>query len=248
MTTINTMHDLHRILVEHPEWRSELRKILLTDELLALPQRLAEYAEVSDRKFDALSGETRGNTSRIEELTVETRENTNRIEELIRETRQNTNHIGELKGMFIGRTAREDGPIIASDMGLRWRRTLEQNEIIRIADEARRGGAAEDIPRDYMRGFVRADMIFEAEDDIGDEFYVAVEISYTADERDTNRARRHAEYLTRFTGTPAYAAIASVHIDNRIEDIVTENNSQPHGTTQEMKVFWSRLPELERAN
>ena len=24
MTTINTIHDLHRILVEHPEWRSEV--------------------------------------------------------------------------------------------------------------------------------------------------------------------------------------------------------------------------------
>lgn len=26
MTTINTIHDLHRILVDHPEWRDELKQ------------------------------------------------------------------------------------------------------------------------------------------------------------------------------------------------------------------------------
>ena len=186
----------------------------MTEELLALPQRFAEYTESTDEKLDAL----------------------------FRETRQNTNHIGELKGMFMERTVREDGAIIANDMGLQWRKTLERSEVVQIADQARLSGAATDIPRDHMRAFVRADLIFEATDRSGNETYVAVEISYTADERDTDRARRHAEYLTRFTGTPAYAAIASVHIDNRIADIVTEDNPQPHGATQETKVFWSRLP------
>ena len=248
MTTINTIHDLHRILVEHPEWRDELRRILLTKELLELPQRFAEYAKSTDEKLDALIGETRQNTSDISELKGLTRQNTSDISELKGLTRQNTNHIGELKGMFMERIAREDGGIIASDMGLQWRKTLDRNEVAQIADRARRSGAAADIPRDYMRAFVRADLIFEATDRSGNETYVAVEISYTADERDTNRARRHAEYLTRFTGTPTYAAIASVHTDNRIADILTEDTPQPHGSVSETKVFWSRLPELEPAN
>ena len=150
--------------------------------------------------------------------------------------------------MFMERTAREDGAIIANDMGLQWRKTLERGEVVQIADRARRSGAAVGISRDYMRAFVRADLIFEATDRNGDETYVAVEISYTADERDVVRASRHAEYLTRFTGTPAYAAIASVHTDNRIVDIMTEDTPQPHGSTPETRVFWSRLPELEPAN
>ena len=58
----------------------------------------------------------------------------------------------------------------------------------------------------------------------------------------------HSEYLTRFTGTPPYAAIASVHTDNRIARIMTEYTPQPHGSAPETKVFWSRLPELEPAN
>ena len=241
MTTINTIHDLHRILVEHPEWRDELRRILLTEELLELPQRFAEYAKVTDGKLDTLTGEVRGLANHAESTDE-------KFDALFRETRQNTNHIGELKGMFMERTVREDGAIIANDMGLQWRKTLDRGEVVQIADKARLSGAATDIPRDYMRAFVRADLIFEATDRSGNETYVAVEISYTADERDTDRARRHAEYLTRFIGTPAYAAIASVHTDNRIADILTENTPQPHGSAPETKVFWSRLPELEQAN
>lgn len=241
MTTINSIHDLHRILVDHPEWRDELRRILLTEELLALPQRFAEYAESTDEKLDALFRETRRNTSDIHQ-------NTNDISELKELTRQNTNHIGEVKGMFMERIAREDGGIIASDMGLQWRKTLDRNEVAQIADRARLSGAAADIPRDYMRAFARADLIFEATDRSGNETYVAVEISYTADERDVIRATRHAEYLTRFTGTPAYAAIASVHTDNRIADIMTEGTPQSHDSAPETKVFWSRLPEMEPAN
>ena len=53
MTTIDTIHDLSRILREHPEWREELRRTLLTEEVLALPQRLAEYAEKADRSLEA---------------------------------------------------------------------------------------------------------------------------------------------------------------------------------------------------
>ena len=38
---------------------------------------------------------------------------------------------------------------------------------------------------------------------------IAVEISYTADRRDTDRATRNADYLTRFTGQTGHAVVAS---------------------------------------
>ena len=40
--TVNDLQDLTRLLLERPEWRSEVRRIVLTDELLALPRELAE--------------------------------------------------------------------------------------------------------------------------------------------------------------------------------------------------------------
>ena len=39
-----------------PEWRSELRNVLPTEELLALPQRFAEYTENTDKRLDSAMG------------------------------------------------------------------------------------------------------------------------------------------------------------------------------------------------
>ncbi len=39
------LHDLIRILEQHPEWRSELRRVLLSDDLLQLPDLVREIAE-----------------------------------------------------------------------------------------------------------------------------------------------------------------------------------------------------------
>ena len=164
------------------------------------------------------------------------------------DTKQNIVQIGEMKGLFMERSARDDAPIITSDMGLRWLKTLGRGEVVVMADEAQRSGLAAGISRHNMRTFRRADLVIEAATSDGETHYVAVEISYTADNRDTERATRHAEYITRFTGIPAYAAIASVHIDNRIEDALTEDAPQPLDVDHETKVFWSRLPDMESPN
>ena len=171
-----------------------------------------------------------------------------RLDNVEGDTKRNIVQIGDLKGLFMERTARDDAPIIASDMGLRWLKTLGRGEVVMMADEAQRSGLVAGISRHNMRTFRRADLVFEAANSDGETHYVAVEISYTADNRDTERATRHAEYITRFTGISAYAAIASVHIDNRIEDALTEDAPQPPGVDHETKVFWSRLPEMEPAN
>ncbi len=209
-TIIENSEDFLRAMRENDEFRLAARRELLSEELLALPQRFAEYSQTTDRKLDRLS-----------------------------------DNIGEVKGPFMERAAREDAPIIASEMGLVWKKSLERNEVVEIADEANRKSLASGVSRDNMRTFRRADLVIEAVDDGGRICYIAVEISYTADSRDTIRAIRHAEFLTRFTGIPAYAAISSVHIDNRIKDILTEDSPTPLDVNQETKVFWSRLPELE---
>jgi vacuolar-type H+-ATPase subunit I/STV1 len=43
--TIEDMSDLVRLLLEHPEWRLELRRLLLSDELLALPDMVRQLVE-----------------------------------------------------------------------------------------------------------------------------------------------------------------------------------------------------------
>ena len=68
--------------------------------------------------------------------------------------------------------------------------------------------------------FSRADLVMEAVDDEGNREFIAVEISHTADERDTRRALRNAEYLRQFTARPAHAAVAGVRNDRNIQSVI----------------------------
>ena len=43
--TTDDFHDLVRLVEAHPEWRAELRRLVLTDELLALPEQVGVLTE-----------------------------------------------------------------------------------------------------------------------------------------------------------------------------------------------------------
>ena len=53
--TVEEFRDLVRILEARPEWREELRRLVLTDALLALPEQMAELRARSEQQFQALA-------------------------------------------------------------------------------------------------------------------------------------------------------------------------------------------------
>ena len=250
MTMINTIHDLSRILHEHPEWREELRRTLLTEEVLALPQRLAEYAEKADRSLEAAERRLEAVEGRLEAVDRRLESVDRRLDALekemalnTRETAMNTRHIGEMKGMFMERDVAENAALIASDMGLVWQTSLDRQDVVALVDQAVRTGQAEGIPTNHLRVLRRADLIMEATDERGWPSYVVAEISWTAAERDTDRAIRNAGYVALFTGRTAYAAVASVHVDKEIADILTQDAPQPHGSATYEKAFHATVDE-----
>ena len=250
MTTIDTIHDLSRILREHPEWREELRRTLLTEELLALPQRLAEYAEKADRSLEAADRRLEAVEGRLEAIerrleVVERRLDSidRRLDAAEKQLAINTRHVGELKGMFMERDVADNAALIASDMGLVWQTSLDRQDVVALVDEAVRSGQAEGIPTNHLRVLRRADLIMEATDERGWPSYVVAEISWTAAERDTDRAIRNAGYVALFTGRTTYAAVASVHVDKEIADILTQDAPQPHGSATYEKAFHATVDE-----
>ncbi len=54
MTTVHDIADVVRIIREQPEWADTIRSILLSRELLELPQRFAEYAEATNQRLERL--------------------------------------------------------------------------------------------------------------------------------------------------------------------------------------------------
>ena len=95
---------------------------------------------------------------------------------------------------------------IADDLGLEYVRTLPQEELTRMA----RTAAGPAPLSNELRSFRAADLVAEARDPEGNTCYLAVEASFTADRRDTQRAIRNADLLQRLTGHNALAVTASV--------------------------------------
>ena len=124
----------------------------------------------------------------------------------------------------------DEASTIARDLGLRRTKTLTLDDLWELTDRADTTA----IDRADLRSFRRADLIMEATDDAGESCYVAVEISYIANGRDTTRALRNADFLTRFTGRNAYAVVSGLRRDDRITDSIDAG-----------AVFWYQLdPEV----
>ena len=128
-------------------------------------------------------------------------------------------------------------------MGLVWQKSLGRHEVIALVNEAVRIGKAEGIPTNHLRVLRRADLIMEAAGEGGQPSYIVAEISWTAAERDNDRAIRNAGYVSLFTGRTTYAAVASVHVDKEIADMLTDDVPQPHGSATYEKAFHASVYE-----
>ena len=136
------------------------------------------------------------------------------------------NDIAPLKAAHARNAAIDDAIAIASDLGLRRTRNLTRDEVWELTESVDTSG----IPTNELRSFRRADLIVEATDKNDEVCYVAVEISFTANGRDTVRAIRNAEFMNRFTGRRSYAAVAGLSRDNRVNEVFESG-----------KVFWYQL-------
>ena len=205
MPRIDTIEELMQVLDEHPHWLEALRTRLLTRELIELPRRFAEFSAAVDQNFARA------------ERRMDTFATKDQMQKVV-------DDVGRLKGFMTENVVRRDASGIAMDMGFANPRLLTREEAAYIAYSP----ALADLPRNERISFRKADAIIEASDEAGETCYVALEVSYTADERDTARALRNADLLRRATGVPAVAAVAYVHADDRIRPALESGGVRLH--------------------
>ena len=199
-------HEFHKHVVDvvrnDDALRQDLRKEILTEELLQLPTRFAQFEQTVGERFDRLESDVAVLKDDVADLKAGQR----RLER----------DVGELKGDAALRATRMVTYDIADEMGHRIIRDLSRAEMRAMSRER----ALPHMPRNSLRSFAVADAIIEVSTQDGQTGYVAVESSYTADERDTYRAIRNAHYLRRMTGNPAWAAVSALRIDHRIQALI----------------------------
>ena len=198
-TTINTIEDLMRVLDSHPEWLEALRSRLLTRELLAMPQILADFMETTNRRFEEVD-------RRFEQVD-------RRLDGMDRRLQRLEDRTGILVGAHARNEALKEMVLLTRDMGMAKMRRLWSFDDV---DALVHAGDTTGIPANDLRSFRRADAIVEAADNEGRTCYIAAEVSFTVNGRDTSRAIRNAEYMTRLTGERAYPAVMGVHIDDQV--------------------------------
>ena len=163
----------------------------------------------------------------MQEFVAEQREQNDRVEARMDriDTRMDRieGDISVVKGGHARGRDVEAGPAIADDLGLEYVRTIPRAELVAISREL----TVSDITTGDRRSFRDADLIIEATDG-ATTVYVAVEISYTADLRDSERAERNARYLHHHTNIPTYAAVVSVRNDYALQQLVDAGKVHGH--------------------
>ena len=215
MTVINSQEDFLRALDDNPQWLEAVRSRILGDELKQMPARFNAFVE----RTEAFMERTEGFMHRTEEFMVRMQrfveEQTAINTRLIQRMDRLEGDFSVFKGEYARQRTVEDARGIARDMGLEYVRTLSKDDLGRLAENALDNESLRER-RDQLRSFRNADLIIETKDGATTK-YVAIEISFTADHRETDRAERNAELLTEFTGAPAVPAVASVRNDKYVE-------------------------------
>ena len=171
MTTINNQDDFLEALRNNPLWRDAVRAQILSEDLLQLPV-----------KFDAFVEGQRTNHVNLDARLDRIDTRLGRIES---DTRTMRGYPARIRTV-------QDAQGIASDMGLEFVRTLSAGDLSEMAGNP--------LPRDVGRSFRNADLVIEATDGT-DTRYIAMEVSFTADLRDCDRAIRNAGLIASSPGS-----------------------------------------------
>ena len=224
MTTINTQEDFLRALAENPQWREAVRALILGEEMMRLPVKFDTFVETEFYPFvkrvdHFISAQLQFNANqlqfneRVDHFISEQHQFNARTDYNIKRL---TDDVGHLKGWATKDRARRDAGLIAYDLGLRFVRIVPITEMMDLARAAAQGAALSG----ELRSFSRADLVIEATDDDGASCYLLVEVSFTANHRDADRARRNAALVTQITGIPARAVVGGVRLHESIRDLV----------------------------
>ena len=236
--TVGDFHDLVRLLEQHPEWRAELRRLVLTEDELGLSAALRQLADAQARTEEALvrlTGRLDGHIARtderfdrVDERFDQVDQRFGRVDERFNQVDQRFGHMDERFDRVDGRLERAEtniGRLLGSDVERRYReragayfgsvvrrpRSLSAQQVADLLDSRDSDDRLTDDERSEV---LLADVVVRGRGDAGDgDVYVVVEVSVTIDSHDVERASRRAAILGRLYNTLAAVAGESITPD-----------------------------------
>jgi hypothetical protein len=225
---IKDFHDIIHLLEEHPEWRADLRRVLLTDDLLDLPHQvghlvnaqthteaqIAELAVAQHRtveqvtmltsQVDGLARQMTTLTAQVAELTEVQRRTETQLVAVTDNMRRMGDDLGALKGRDLEHTYREKAAVYF-DTVIQDPHALSFADLYSLLDDATRRGVLSPGER---RNLARADSIVGGKQpQTGQDCYLVIEVSWGVRSNDVERAAQRATFLRKL-GVPVLAVVA----------------------------------------
>jgi len=149
--TVRQFFDLVVALEEHPEWRQELRRLLLTEEVLTLPQAVRELTEAHMRAEERLS-RLEAAVAELAEAQKRTEQRVEELAEAQKRTEQRLSNVEDRLGRLeriVGATVEEEAAdvlrVVMEEKGYRvreepvyWRPDGEVDVILPVEDPEER--------------------------------------------------------------------------------------------------------------
>lgn len=192
--TVDDFHDLLRVLEERPEWRAELRRVVLTEDLLRLPEDLAHARQETERRFQELAVRLDALTARVDALAAQVAALTARVETLTTQVGVLVGHVGNLRGESLERRYQTR---VFSYFGrlLRGAHALTADELTALLEGAIEGTV---LSVEEAHEIALADLIVRGKRPAdGAIVYLVVEVSVGVGVDDVRRARDRAALLGR---------------------------------------------------
>ncbi|MDL1957449.1 MAG: hypothetical protein LWW95_10485 [Candidatus Desulfofervidus auxilii] len=198
-----TFADIIRALKEHPEWLEELRKIILTTELIELPKKFEELLE-NVKKLDK-------KVDRIEQDVAILKQD---VAMLKQDVAYLKGEFGRFKGREFERTIREKYYAYFGKL-LRKSKLVNFEEILPLLESAEDKNL---ITEEQKLSVLQLDLLVSGElKPTKKRVFLAVEVSYSLHEEDIERSVERANILAHLLKKEVIPVLVSVEVKREVE-------------------------------
>ena len=237
--TVRDFHDLVEILENEPAWRAEIRRLVLTDDILTLPQAVRDLT-ASVREMSDLQRQHEARFERVETDIVDIKTDVSQLKTSVGkletgvgklDSRMDTletkvgkldTNVAKLNGRDLERQLRERPFVYLSRFALRLKVVGDAELAVLLEAAVERGLLTEEEAEDaklldaVARGRRRGD---------GEPIYLVVEASVVIDQHDLARAVRRAAIVEKASGVPTLAVVAGERILDDVRQAVERSGT-----------------------
>lgn len=216
--TVRDFRDLVELLEQHPEWRAELRRLVLTEELLALPQLIRELVDAQQHTEQRLE-RLEVTVQALAEAQRQTEQTMAQLADSHLHVERRVGHIeaevGDLKGMTLEIRYRDRAFAYFARV-VRRAHALSGDELLALLETAVDQGMLSEEGADDV---LLADVVVRGQQrDDRSEAYLVVEVSWGVGTGDVERAVRRASLLAQ-TGVRTLPVVAGERITDEAAEL-----------------------------